>query len=165
MGALEFKPARSPRVKRATAVDLQKLVRASREALIGHLDGDDPEMQAAIANLIQVGTSAGGARAKAVIAWDPVSQEIRSGQLPADDGFEHVRVLDIVTQCRTGANFCCQIFHPFVCLGRLLECFPRAETAKPPSLTLVRALEGDLYAARAELESRPRSPRAGTMTR
>jgi serine/threonine-protein kinase HipA len=87
MGALEFKPARSPR-KRATALELEGLVRASREALSGQFDGDR-EKQAAIANLIQVGTSAGGARAKAVIAWNPVSNEIRSGQLPADPGFEH----------------------------------------------------------------------------
>jgi serine/threonine-protein kinase HipA len=40
-------------------------------------------------NLIQVGTSAGGARAKAVVAWNPDTNEIRSGQLPADPGFEH----------------------------------------------------------------------------
>jgi len=88
MGALEFKPPRSPKTKRTTALELASLVRASRAALSGRFDGDR-ESQAAIANLIQVGTSAGGARAKAVICWNPTSQEIRSGQLAADPGFEH----------------------------------------------------------------------------
>ncbi|KAG0012834.1 hypothetical protein BGZ81_001353, partial [Podila clonocystis] len=40
-------------------------------------------------NLIQVGTSAGGARAKAVIAWNAKTNEIRSGQLPADPDFDY----------------------------------------------------------------------------
>ena len=88
MGALEFKPARSPRGRRPTAVNLENLVRASRAALVHRLDGD-PEIEAAVANLIQVGTSAGGARAKAVIAWNPETDEIRSGQLATDAGFEH----------------------------------------------------------------------------
>jgi len=44
---------------------------------------------AAIANIIQVSTSAGGARAKAVIAWNPKTNTIRSGQFDAAEGFEH----------------------------------------------------------------------------
>lgn len=87
MGCLEFQPARSPRKTRPTAVAISELVTASRHALSGRFDGDR-ETEAALLNLIQVGTSAGGARAKAVIAWNPVTQEIRSGQLPVDDGFE-----------------------------------------------------------------------------
>ena len=88
MGALEFRPAFRAVARKATAISLSQLVLASRQALAGVLSGDR-ETEAAIKNLIQVGTSAGGARAKAVIAWDPVTQEIRSGQLPADEGFEH----------------------------------------------------------------------------
>jgi serine/threonine-protein kinase HipA len=88
MGALEFRPVRGPRHTKATAVEIATLVISSREALAGTIDGDR-ETQAAIMNLIQVGTSAGGARAKAVIAWNPDTNEIRSGQLPADTGFEH----------------------------------------------------------------------------
>jgi serine/threonine-protein kinase HipA len=56
--------------------------------LSGEFAGDR-ETEAAIQSLIQVGTSAGGARAKAVIAWDRETGEIRSGQLPADEGFEY----------------------------------------------------------------------------
>ena len=88
MGALEFRPVRGPRHTKATAVEISKLVISSREALAGTIDGDR-DTEAAIMNLIQVSTSAGGARAKAVIAWNPDSNEIRSGQLPADSGFEH----------------------------------------------------------------------------
>ncbi len=88
MGALEFRPMRGPRHTKATVVKISNLVMSSREALAGTIDGDR-ETQAAIMNLIQVGTSAGGARAKAVIAWNPDTNEIRSGQLPADPGFEH----------------------------------------------------------------------------
>jgi serine/threonine-protein kinase HipA len=88
MGALEFRPALQTFSRKPTAVSLSQLVLASRKALAGELSGDR-ETLAAIKNLIQVGTSAGGARAKAVIAWNPTTLEIRSGQLPAEDGFEH----------------------------------------------------------------------------
>ena len=88
MGALEFKPARGPRHKKATAIEISRLVASSRQALSGKFDGDR-ETQAAIMNLIKVGTSAGGARAKAVIAWNPDTKEIRSGQLPTDPGFDY----------------------------------------------------------------------------
>jgi serine/threonine-protein kinase HipA len=40
-------------------------------------------------DILRVGTSAGGARAKAVIAWNPATDEVRSGQVEADPGFEH----------------------------------------------------------------------------
>lgn len=88
LGALEFQPANSPRTRKPTAVELSTLVEGARSALRGQFDGD-PETEAAILNLIQVGTSAGGARAKAVIAWNPDSKSIRSGQLPVEPGFEH----------------------------------------------------------------------------
>jgi serine/threonine-protein kinase HipA len=86
MGALEFKPVRGPRRTTPTAIELNQLVHAARQALEGNFDGDR-EAEAAIKNLLQVGTSAGGARAKAVIAWNPVTNQIMSGQLPAPDGF------------------------------------------------------------------------------
>lgn len=88
MGALEFRPARGPKHAKATTVELSQLVTSSRQALAGKFDGDR-DTAAAIMNLIQVGTSAGGARAKAVIAWNPETKEIRSGQLPADPGFDY----------------------------------------------------------------------------
>ena len=87
MGALEFKPDRGPKSKIATAIDLAELVTAAR-AVIHDEAATDPQSKTALAHLIQVGTSAGGARAKAVIAWNPKTNEIRSGQLAADPGFE-----------------------------------------------------------------------------
>lgn len=92
MGALEFKPGRGPRNIKPTAVEIGDLVTGSRNALSGNLSGDhelEAETEAAIMNLIQVGTSAGGARAKAVIAWNGATGEIRSGQLKAPAGFEY----------------------------------------------------------------------------
>ncbi len=88
MGALEFRPARGPRHTKPTAIELSELVTSSRQALAGKFDGDR-ETEAAILNLIQVGTSAGGARAKAVVAWNATTNEIRSGQLPAAPGFDY----------------------------------------------------------------------------
>lgn len=88
MGALSFKPTRGPRKLKPTAVEVSQLVGAARAALQGQF-GDDRQTEAALTQLIHVGTSAGGARAKAVVALHPVTGELRSGQLSADPGFEH----------------------------------------------------------------------------
>ena len=88
MGALQFKPARGPGTRHAVAIHLSELVETARRAVHGVFDGDD-HAQAALRHIIEVGTSAGGARAKAVIAWNRGTDEIRSGQLEAPPGFEH----------------------------------------------------------------------------
>lgn len=88
MGALEFRPARGPHVASSTAVDLAALVESARRAVRGEIDSD-PHATAALAQIIQVGTSAGGARAKAAIAWNPRTEEIRAGQFDVETGFEH----------------------------------------------------------------------------
>lgn len=88
MGAIEFRPPRGPKKKSSTAIDLALLVEGARSVLEGKFDGDQ-ETEVAIRSIIQVGISAGGARAKAVIAWNPSAKKIRSGQMPTDDGFEH----------------------------------------------------------------------------
>ncbi|MGA1837917.1 type II toxin-antitoxin system HipA family toxin [Herbiconiux sp. 11R-BC] len=88
MGALEFRPTRGPQRRKPTALELSELVVGARSALSGRIEGDQ-EAAAALSTLIQVGTSAGGARAKAIIAWNPSTGEVRSGQLPAQEGFEH----------------------------------------------------------------------------
>ncbi len=92
IGALEFEPAIRtgfPRggIEVAELVDLANRVLASRSRLAGRLDGDDDT--AALEEILSVGTSAGGARAKAVLAWNPTTGEFRSGQVDADAGFEH----------------------------------------------------------------------------
>jgi serine/threonine-protein kinase HipA len=88
MGALEFKPARGAHRESAEPLEMKSLVEAARMAIQGDLSGD-VESQAAIANIIRVGTSAGGARAKAVVTWNPETHQIRSGQFDAEPGFEH----------------------------------------------------------------------------
>ena len=88
MGALEFRPSRGPRHRTTSAVELSALVEGARSVLDGSF-ADDEGAESAIRSLIQVGTSAGGARAKAVVAWDRATGEVRSGQLPAPEGFEH----------------------------------------------------------------------------
>lgn len=88
MGALEFRPARGPMSRSSTAIMLAELVESARHAVHGELD-DNPHAAAALKQLISVGTSAGGARAKAAIAWNPQTNEIRAGQFDVDPGFEH----------------------------------------------------------------------------
>ena len=91
-GALEFEPAirqgnREGRLEVAQLVELADRILNERLKLNGRLGGrDDRE---ALENILSVGTSAGGARAKAVLAWNPKTREFRSGQIRAPDGFEH----------------------------------------------------------------------------
>lgn len=88
MGALEFKPTRGPKTEKSIAIELGELITEARRAVQGKIS-NDKAAKSALRNIIEVGTSAGGARAKAVIAWNPVTQEIRSGQVNAPEGFEH----------------------------------------------------------------------------
>lgn len=93
MGALEFAPAIGPRPKKSSAIDLDALVELATEVLAkrGGLAGSfqPKHRQKALNEILQVGTSAGGARAKAVIAWNPVTEEVRSGQTRAGSGFDY----------------------------------------------------------------------------
>ena len=88
MGALEFRPARGAHKEGSAPVEMKKLVEEARRLVQGTFSVDR-EAKAALANIIKVGTSAGGARAKAVIAWNPETDEVRSGQFDAAPGFEH----------------------------------------------------------------------------
>jgi serine/threonine-protein kinase HipA len=93
MGALEFLPARGPRASRnrnirvAALVELASEVLTHRAELVASLAAGQREE--AMRDILSVGTSAGGARAKAVIAWNPKTGAVRSGQLDAGPGFEH----------------------------------------------------------------------------
>jgi len=88
MGALEFIPPLDVIQRNDPPIQMAGMVEAARRVLKGDFGGD-AHAQAALANIIQVGTSAGGARAKAVIAWNRETQEIRSGQFDVSPGFEH----------------------------------------------------------------------------
>jgi serine/threonine-protein kinase HipA len=93
MGALEYQPAINDAPTTARNVKVERLVGLSnrilnsRNALVGHLSGDDDARD--IEDILRVGTSAGGARAKAVLAWNPQTGEFRSGQIKTREGFEH----------------------------------------------------------------------------
>ena len=87
-GALEFRPARGPNRESSTPLEMKTLVEDARKLIQGDLS-HDAHARAVLANLIHVGTSAGGARAKAVIAWNPKTNTLRSGQFDTPEGFEH----------------------------------------------------------------------------
>ncbi len=93
MGALEFSPGLGPRPHKAAKIEVDALVRLAGEVLAhrGDLQGhfNEEGKAAALRDILRVGTSAGGARAKAVIAWNRATNEVRSGQITAGDGFEH----------------------------------------------------------------------------
>jgi serine/threonine-protein kinase HipA len=87
-GALEFRPARGPNRESSAPLEMKTLVEDARKLIQGDLS-HDAHARAVLANLIHVGTSAGGARAKAVIAWNPTTNILRSGQFDTPEGFEH----------------------------------------------------------------------------
>jgi serine/threonine-protein kinase HipA len=87
MGALEFLPDIGPTDPRPTAIDLSELVLAARAAVHGSVM-DDQQAEEALYEIINVGTSAGGARAKAIINFNPETLEVQSGHLPASPGFQ-----------------------------------------------------------------------------
>ena len=93
MGALEFRPALAPAPNRSTPIQVDALVELASEVLRSreHLDASfaDKDKEHALREILRVGASAGGARAKAVIAWNRQTNEVRSGQVKAPEGFEY----------------------------------------------------------------------------
>jgi len=93
MGALEFQPAILGPPNEGSTIEVAKLVALAQKVLDqranlgGAFRGEDDRK--VIEDILRVGTSAGGARAKAILAWSSATGEFRSGQLPADPGFEH----------------------------------------------------------------------------
>jgi len=92
MGAIEYEPGIGPRqastdIAIDALVDLASEVLTSRELVKVSFEEDEREQ--AIRDLLLVGTSAGGARAKAVIAWNPQTNAVRSGQVDAGPGFQY----------------------------------------------------------------------------
>ena len=85
MGALEFIPDRGPEAPPPTALDLAQLIFAARAVISGTIE-DDRHAADALTQMISVGTSAGGARAKALVNINDATQEIRSGQIPPAEG-------------------------------------------------------------------------------
>lgn len=90
MGALEFEPAKEPGKRASIPLEIDKLVTLSKKVLQDReqLNLNLEETQG-LNELIKVGSSAGGQRAKAIIAFNEKTGEIRSGQIAAPSGFEH----------------------------------------------------------------------------
>jgi len=90
MGALEYRPVSGPDLLADEDIDVAKMVEYASEVLAGNQGkrlrlADEP----GYSQLISLGTSAGGARAKALIAWNEEKGEIKSGQINAGNGYEY----------------------------------------------------------------------------
>ena len=134
MGALEFSPAERIGSNASVKIELDSLVEAARRALTDkeqlHTDMGDAE---ALQQILKVGTSAGGARAKAVVAYNEHTGEVRSGQLNAPKGFTHWLIkLDGVTNSELGDPM-----H----YGRIEYAYYRMATACGIEMTECRLLE------------------------
>ena len=101
MGALEFEPATGPSSDVNMKFEIDSLIDVAREALSNKKDFGvnlDVDRKAAIAEILRLGTSAGGQRAKAIIAYNKETGEVRSGQISAPEGFDYYLIkLDGVT--------------------------------------------------------------------
>lgn len=92
MGALEFEPSQIKAGAGSFSLELNSLVEVAkkilneREAFLTNLNKDEEK---AMMEILKIGTSAGGVRPKAVIAYNPKTNEIRSGQGNVPKGFEH----------------------------------------------------------------------------
>lgn len=102
MGALEFEPALDTLYNLDTKFEIKTLVDVAREALSqkeGFGTNLVADKKAAIAEIVRLGTSAGGQRAKAIIAYNKETGEIKSGQIEAPEGFDYYLLkLDGVTE-------------------------------------------------------------------
>ena len=108
MGALEFEPAMFRESSRAFSIEVDSLVDIAQRILSGkeefsvNLQADEEK---SVMEILRIGTSAGGARPKAVIAYNGKTGEVRSGQTKAPDGFEQWLIkLDGVSDVQLGAS-------------------------------------------------------------
>lgn len=105
MGALEFEPAQNDYLETSSNIEIDSLVATAREVLNQKeaFSTNMSDTKEALINIIKVGTSAGGQRAKAIIAYNDETKEVRSGQIEAPEGFEHwLLKLDGVTNSELG---------------------------------------------------------------
>lgn len=106
MGALEFEPSQLPKSKIAFNVEIDDLIAISQKMLSkrAHFETNLTEnQQQAIEDILKIGTSAGGARPKAIIAFNEKTGQVKSGQTKAPKGFEHWLIkLDTVSDVQFG---------------------------------------------------------------
>ncbi len=108
MGALEFEPTVIRENKKTFSIEINGLVEIAqkmlfkRETFATNLQKDEEK---AVMEILKIGTSAGGARPKAVIAYNEKTGEVKSGQTKAPNGFEHWLIkLDGVSDVQLGAS-------------------------------------------------------------
>ncbi len=108
MGALEFEPTTLEESKQTFSLEIDRLVDiaqkilSKKEAFITNLKADEEK---AIMEILRIGTSAGGARPKAVIAYNEKTGVVKSGQSNAPRGFEHWLIkLDGVSDVQLGTS-------------------------------------------------------------
>jgi len=108
MGALEFEPTQNHKGPAQFTLELDSLVAVAkkmlneREAFLTNLNDSE---ERAMMEIMKIGTSAGGARPKAVIAYNPTTREVRSGQGLVPKGFEHWLIkLDGVSGAQFGES-------------------------------------------------------------
>lgn len=92
MGALEFEPAIEMGYNSQQLFEINSLVEVARDALTQKAAFGvnlNDEKKAAVAEILRLGTSAGGQRAKAIIAYNKATGEVRSGQVEAPAGFDY----------------------------------------------------------------------------
>jgi serine/threonine-protein kinase HipA len=108
MGALEFEPAIPKGEGRSSKIEIDELVQVANDILTGRRNfsvrlSDDEEK--AMLDIMKIGTSAGGARAKAVVAYNAETKEVRSGQADVPKGFAHWLIkFDGVTDSQFGVT-------------------------------------------------------------
>jgi serine/threonine-protein kinase HipA len=108
MGALEFEPVNFKSNQTAFTIEIDNLVKITQEVVNNrqdfetNLNGDE---QKALLDILKIGTSAGGARPKAIIAYNEKTGVIKSGQAKAPKGFNHWLIkLDGVSDSQFGAS-------------------------------------------------------------
>lgn len=108
MGAMEFEPSVLKEGKRTFSIEIDTLVETAKKMLdqrktfATHLDKDQEQ---AVLDILKIGTSAGGARPKALIAWNEKTGEVRSGQTKVPKDFGHWLIkLDGVSDVQLGSS-------------------------------------------------------------
>ncbi|CAN5427577.1 type II toxin-antitoxin system HipA family toxin [soil metagenome] len=106
MGALEFQPATLKETKKTFSIEIESLVEMARKILVdkeafsSNLNVDEKK---SMMEILRIGTSAGGARPKAVIAYNEKTGEVKSGQTNVPKGFDHWLIkLDGVSDVQNG---------------------------------------------------------------
>src|SRR5690606_38050996 len=96
MGALEFKPSSFKKKGKETSIEISEMVELASQILTDResfkdnlVHEDSQKLKESLTNLLVIGTSAGGARAKCLIAFNEKTKEVRSGQVKTNKDFSY----------------------------------------------------------------------------